>query len=75
MWFRHLRPEETRRELQGIIEIVLQKTVDVKVKVRDASTNFCLYLAHQNNVGVNIVTDLVMKELKPALKTGKQDVQ
>jgi hypothetical protein len=51
IYFRYLRPEQIRRELQPLIVIIVNKTSDLKQKVREASMNLCLYLSHQVEIG------------------------
>ena len=43
---RFLRGEQLKKELQPLIQIIIQKTSDLKQKVREASMNICLYLSH-----------------------------
>jgi len=45
-YFRFLRGEQLKKELQPLIQIIIQKTSDLKQKVREASMNICLYLSH-----------------------------
>ena len=46
LYFRYLRAEQVRKELTPLIQMILQKTSDLKQKVREASINICLYLSH-----------------------------
>jgi len=46
LYLRYLRPEQIKRELTPLIKSVINKTSDMKLKVREASMNFCLYLSH-----------------------------
>ena len=46
IYFRYLRPEQIKRELSALISMIINKTSDLKQKVREASMNFCLYLSH-----------------------------
>lgn len=45
-YFRYLRGEQLKRELNPLIQVIVQKTSDLKQKVREASMNICLYLSH-----------------------------
>jgi len=45
-YFRYLRGEQLKRELSPLVSIIIQKTSDLKQKIREASMNICLYLSH-----------------------------
>ena len=38
---------------------------DLKQKVREASTNFCLYLSHKAEIGTKKLAQLILQELEP----------
>lgn len=46
VYFRYLRPHQIKTELMPVVKTVIQKTKDLKQKIREASMNFCLYLSH-----------------------------
>jgi len=46
IYFLYLRPEQIKREMAPLIQVIISKTSDLKQKVREASINFCLYLSH-----------------------------
>jgi hypothetical protein len=60
--FKNLRIEMIRKELQPIVQSVIQKTADIKQKVREASINFLIQAA-QTKLETSFVTDLVFLEL------------
>ena len=45
-YFRYLRGEQLKREFSPIIQVIIQKTFDLKQKIREASINICLYMSH-----------------------------
>ena len=47
-----------------LVSSILKKTSDLKQKLREASMNFCLYLAHQSPIGPKIMVERVLLELK-----------
>lgn len=51
IFFRYIQPKNLQKDLLNIAKSILKKTTDLKVKVREASINFCLYLSHQSPVG------------------------
>lgn len=51
VYFRYLRPTQVKSELMPLVKTIVQKTKDLKQKVREASVNFCLYLSHQSPIG------------------------
>ena len=46
IYFRFLKPTQIKSDLLPLIANILNKTSDLKSKVREASINFCLYLSH-----------------------------
>lgn len=62
-FFRYLKPDEIKKELTPIISEVLRKTADMKQKIRESASNFCLYLSHQSPVGPEFMIQQVLKEL------------
>lgn len=49
---------------ENIIKEILKKTSDLKLKVRVASKNMCIYLAHQPTIGAEKMADLTIEALK-----------
>ena len=45
-YFRYIQPNQIKAELVPLVKNTIQKTSDLKAKVREASINFCLYLSH-----------------------------
>lgn len=43
--------------MMHIIREIIRKCTDMKQKIREASTNFCLYLSHQSPVGPEYMVD------------------
>jgi len=62
LMFKNLRIELIRKELQPIVQSVIQKTADIKQKVREASINFLMQATH-SKLETSYVTDLVFSEL------------
>ena len=62
LMFKNLRIEMIRKELQPIVQSVIQKTAEIKQKVREASINFLIQAA-QTKLETSFVTDLVFQEL------------
>lgn len=75
-YFRYLRGEQLKRELSPIIQIIIQKTSDLKQKIREASMNICLYMSHQSPIGPEHMMTLVLGELEGCQweKQDKKDV-
>lgn len=61
VYFRYLQPDQIRSHIIEIVEHILNKTSDLKAKVREASINFCLYLSHQSPIGPQSMLDAVLK--------------
>jgi hypothetical protein len=49
--------------LAPLVSSIIQKTSDLKQKVREASINICLYLSHQSPIGPEEMISLVLGEL------------
>lgn len=62
-YFRFLRGEQLKRELTPLISSIIQKTSDLKQKIREASMNICLYLSHQSPIGPEHMISMVLNEL------------
>ena len=45
-FFRNVQPEQLKHALIPLVSCILKKTSNLQQKVREASINFCLYLAH-----------------------------
>jgi hypothetical protein len=45
-YFKYIRGEQLKREISPIIQMIIQKTSDLKQKVREGSMNICLYFSH-----------------------------
>ena len=74
LYFRYLRHEQIKRELTPLIQIIVQKTSDLKQKIREASINLCLYLSHQSPIGPECMISIVLSELD-SLSWEKQEVK
>lgn len=45
-FFRYIQPGVIQNDLTKLVDEIFKKTGDMKQKIREASTNFCLYLSH-----------------------------
>lgn len=50
--------------LYTIIREIIRKTSDLKLKLRVASKNMCIYLAHQSTIGPENMTSITIEALK-----------
>lgn len=77
LYIRHLRAEQIKKEIVPLIQAVIQKLADLKQKVREASTNFCLYLSHLVENGAEPLIKLVCDELAQVQweKSSQKDMQ
>jgi ankyrin repeat protein len=50
--------------LGGIIKEILKKTSDLKLKLRVASKNMCIYLAHQSTIGPEQMANVTIEALQ-----------
>jgi hypothetical protein len=62
-----------KRELNHLIISILKKTADLKVKVREASINICIYLSHQPSIGPEMLTTIVIEEIEKINNGGSKD--
>ena len=74
IYFRFLKPTQIKSDLLPLIANILNKTSDLKSKVREASINFCLYLSHQSPVGPQVMINEVIKQLE-SLLVEKKDLK
>lgn len=63
LYFKYLHQAQIKRELTPLVIMVLQKTSDLKQKIREASLNFCLWLSHQEQIGTESMLGQVCEEL------------
>lgn len=45
-YFKYIRGEQIKREISPLVQTIIQKTSDLKQKVRESSMNICLYFSH-----------------------------
>lgn len=62
--------ESTPLNLTTIIKNILRKTSDLKIKLRVASKNMCIYLSHQSTVGPERMTDITVEALQKMTEGG-----
>ena len=61
IFFRHLPPQKIKNEeMIKLIRSIIHRTSDLKQKVREASTTFCLFLSHQSPLGPEVMMQLVL---------------
>ena len=69
LFFRKLSKSEfTNSSFDSIIREILNKTSDLKLKLRVASKNMWIYLAHQSTIGPEKMTDITIEALKKMYK-------
>ena len=60
----YLRAEQIKKEIKPLVQHTLQRLSDHKQKVREASTNFCLYLAHKDEIGMEFMMGQVLEAVE-----------
>ena len=55
--------------LYTIIREIIRKTSDLKLKLREASKNMCIYLAHQSTIGPEHMVSITIEALKKMTDT------
>ena len=47
-----------------VVSTLIKKTTDLKAKVREVVSDFCLYLSHQSPIGPEVMVNQVLTELE-----------
>lgn len=72
LFFRRLSKNEfLNSSFDTIIREILYKTSDLKLKLRVASKNMCIYLAHQSTIGPEKMADITIEALKKMFKSSE----
>lgn len=58
--------------MYSIIKEILKKTSDLKLKLRVASKNMCIYLAHQSIIGPEIMANITLESLDTMLESNNK---
>lgn len=66
-FFRYIQPPTIRKELLPLVGSMIKKTTDLKVKVREVTIDFCLYLSHQSPIGPEVMVNQVLQEVEQVL--------
>ena len=69
IFFRKLTKHELNSSLlDNIIREILRKTNELKLKLRVASKNMCIYLSHQSPIGPEKMTNLTIEAIKQIIE-------
>ena len=69
IFFRRLTKHELNSSLlDSIIREILRKTSELKLKLRVASKNMCIYLSHQSPIGPEKMTNLTIEALEQMIE-------
>jgi hypothetical protein len=71
IFFRGLSQNVIQRNILPVIETILKKTADLKVKVREASFNMLLFLSHQSPIGPEFMVKNIDADLQRMYATIK----
>jgi hypothetical protein len=63
-----------KKEILPLVSQIIKKSSDLKVKVREAAINFCLYLSHQSPIGPEAMVIAVLSELEQVLSQNSNNV-
>jgi hypothetical protein len=67
-----IKQEQVDCSLYTIIKEILKKTSDLKLKLRVASKNICIYLAHQSTIGPEQMANITIESLQGMIDTNKK---
>ena len=69
VFFRWVKGDEIRKGIMPVVACLIKKMSDLKVKVREATSHFLLYLSHQSPIGPESMFSQVLLELLSVLES------